>query len=185
MSWSLQDLDYGGFRTIHLGWKSVAADLLFSFLSYSGLGVSVAIFAICLALYSPTRKFCAPILFSILLGGTVFAQSFKTLMPRLRPSNLSWAIPQEAHLQSSFPSAHTACAFAAATVLFIMLVKDRRPNWGILALVWALGVGLSRIYRGVHWPTDVIAGAMLGILAGCLVSLMPIFHVNLSGKTKA
>lgn len=164
--------DLAVFKSIHLGWKSPAADYLFAFLSYSGLGVSVALFAIGLALSKPTRKYTVPILTSILLGGTVFAQSLKSVMPRLRPSNLSWALAQEPHKLSSFPSAHTACAFSAATIVFIFAYRDQKPALGWIAMFWAAGVGLSRIYRGVHWPTDVLGGAMLGILAGCLMGLV-------------
>lgn len=63
----------------------------------------------------------------------------------------------------SFPSGHTASAFAGATAI---LIHSRR--WGCLALVYAVLVGISRLYLCVHWPTDVIAGAVIGIAVAFL-----------------
>ncbi len=60
----------------------------------------------------------------------------------------------------SFPSGHTLSAFAAAGVLCINF-----PDWkGNLALAIALCIGIARIYEGMHWPTDVIAGIVLGLV---------------------
>lgn len=60
----------------------------------------------------------------------------------------------------SFPSGHSLSAFAAAGVMRI-----NYSDWkGNLMLIIALLVGLSRIYEGWHWPTDVLAGALLGLL---------------------
>lgn len=60
----------------------------------------------------------------------------------------------------SFPSGHTASAFALATSLSM-----RYPKWYVIgpSALWACSVGMSRIYEGVHYPTDVLAGAALGI----------------------
>jgi undecaprenyl-diphosphatase len=61
----------------------------------------------------------------------------------------------------SFPSGHTVLSFAAAFVLW-----RHYPNWrGGLAILLATMVGVCRIYEGMHWPTDVIAGVLFGLLA--------------------
>lgn len=59
----------------------------------------------------------------------------------------------------SFPSGHTATAFALATSLSI-----RYPKWYVIApsALWACSVGVSRMNEGVHYPTDVMAGAAIG-----------------------
>ncbi len=65
----------------------------------------------------------------------------------------------------SFPSGHTTASFAVATVL------ARRFPWSApLCLIVAAFVGLSRVLRGSHFPTDVVGGAVLGIVSGCLAS---------------
>jgi undecaprenyl-diphosphatase len=58
----------------------------------------------------------------------------------------------------SFPSGHTAISFAAASYIF----ADGHPKSGAVALVYAGMVGLSRLYIGVHYPSDVLAGAAIG-----------------------
>lgn len=64
---------------------------------------------------------------------------------------------------TSFPSGHTAASFAAATVL-----AGAYPKAGLPLYVTATGVGISRIFLGHHFPTDVAAGAVLGTFIGLL-----------------
>jgi len=60
----------------------------------------------------------------------------------------------------SFPSGHTAAAFVTASMLTVCL-----PILLLPAFSWALLIGISRIYLGVHYPTDVLAGLVLGLLS--------------------
>jgi undecaprenyl-diphosphatase len=61
----------------------------------------------------------------------------------------------------AFPSGHTTTAFACATVLAWW-----SPRLAVPAFVLAAAIGFSRIYVGVHWPLDVLGGAVLGTLVG-------------------
>ena len=70
--------------------------------------------------------------------------------------------PIEPEDSPSFPSGHTTAAFSLATSLSITY-----PKWYVIApsAIWACGVGFSRINQGVHYPSDVLAGAAIGV--GC------------------
>ena len=65
----------------------------------------------------------------------------------------------------SFPSGHSTASFAIATVL-----AKRFPVVGPVCLGIALFVGISRVLRGSHFPTDVMGGAVIGILSGCVAA---------------
>ncbi|MCX7924837.1 MAG: phosphatase PAP2 family protein [Fimbriimonadales bacterium] len=104
------------------------------------------------------------------VGSGLTAQIIKRMVPRLRPSNLPDAIvaPDERIFHNSFPSGHTTTAFALAFWVFLLTQGTRYRFWGYGALVLAGLVGLSRIYRGVHYPSDVLAGAAIGMLWGAI-----------------
>ena len=65
----------------------------------------------------------------------------------------------------SFPSAHATSAFAVATAM------TRVEPWGALAFALAFALALGRPYLGMHYPSDVLAGAVLGVLLGLIVPL--------------
>jgi undecaprenyl-diphosphatase len=75
----------------------------------------------------------------------------------------AWIKPSD---QFSFPSGHTAAAF-----LFAFLVASFYPAFALPCYLWATLIGVSRVLLGVHYPSDIVAGALLG--SGC--ALMGLF----------
>ncbi len=90
----------------------------------------------------------------------------KNLVARVRPYDVNTAIAIliKKPLDFSFPSGHTAASFAAMTALFLAKMKKA---W-IAALVLAVLIAFSRLYFYVHYPTDVLGGAVVGILSGII-----------------
>lgn len=90
----------------------------------------------------------------------LFTMLIKKVVKRPRPflANVKIrAVYQPSHY--SFPSGHTSTAFTTATAL-----SQAYPKWYVIvpSYLWAGSVGYSRLYLGVHYPTDVAAGAVLG-----------------------
>ncbi|MEG1563412.1 MAG: phosphatase PAP2 family protein [Bacteroides sp.] len=101
------------------------------------------------------------------IEATVLTYGLKYAVDRTRPYD---RYPGRVHACStesspSFPSGHTAAAFSLATSLSL-----RYPKWYVIApsAFWACSVGFARMNEGVHYPSDVIAGAAIG--AGCAVA---------------
>jgi len=88
----------------------------------------------------------------------------KVIAGRVRPCQaLTWAhaLPLSLPTDCSFPSGHAAGSFAFAA---FVLTLNRRA--GAIVLLVAVLIGLSRIALGVHYPSDVLAGALLGSVVG-------------------
>lgn len=100
-----------------------------------------------------------------LIGSLLFNNLLlKNLVQRPRPyvtfTDLQILIPRPSEF--SFPSGHTSSSFAAAAAIYACLSK----KYGIPAMILAALIGFSRLYVGVHYPTDVLAGAVIGVLLG-------------------
>lgn len=101
---------------------------------------------------------------------TLISRGFKLGIDSPRPAALladgQLHIIGERLLNHSLPSGHTLTAFVAAAII---LLAGRAPRaWALAAVLLATLVGLSRIAVGAHWPTDVLAGAAGGWLAGAI-----------------
>ncbi len=84
----------------------------------------------------------------------------KPYVARLRPYDvLGFPIVVPPLADYSFPSGHTSAAFAAATAIYAYHKK-----WGIVAYIFAVCMGISRLYLGVHFPSDVLMGGILGFV---------------------
>src|SRR4030042_1195681 len=68
---------------------------------------------------------------------------------------------------NSFPSGHAAFFFAISTVVYSYNKKA-----GTLFLIASFLISLARVFAGVHWPTDIIGGALVGILSGWIILLL-------------
>lgn len=106
-------------------------------------------------------------------AGVAVEDAINTLIGRARPPVADWAGPAGG---SSFPSGHTTVATLFALACAWALTSRVRPGWPRRLVFAAAGcypvvVGWSRIWLGVHWPTDVLAGWLFGLawMSGAMV----------------
>jgi diacylglycerol kinase (ATP) len=119
------------------------------------------------------RRRCRPVALLVLavtVGAMALAEGIKPLLNRARPDPALWLVSTQG---GSFPSGH-ATSVTAMALLGIGLAWTRGPSsaarWVWLAggVLLCVGTGLSRVYLGVHHPSDVAAGGTLGTAWLCL-----------------
>ncbi len=168
----LQGVDEAALRWIGENLRTPAVTAVLSF--YTQLGNKGLLFialGLLLLLFRSTRKGGAAALTSMLFGLFVTNLTVKPLVSRPRP----WVVMENfpplvaEHDPCSFPSGHSCSAFAFAVALCLTLPR----RWmKVTALCMAVVMALSRLYVGVHFPSDVLAGALIGALCGLLGSLV-------------
>ncbi len=137
---------------------------------YTQLGNSGLLFiaaAVLMLLFKATRKGGAAALTGMLFGFLVTNVTLKHLVARARP----WVVMEgftalvAERDPNSFPSGHSCSAFAFAVALALILPQ----KWAkAAALIAAAVMALSRLYVGVHFPSDVLVGTLVGIVCGAL-----------------
>lgn len=129
-------------------------------------GMIAIITCLLLLVVRKTRRVGAVAALSLILNTLVVNVTLKPLVARIRPYEVIDSLTLLVDRQSdfSFPSGHSAAAFAVAVVLLRLLPK----RYGVPAMVLAGLIALSRLYVGVHYPTDVLAGMAIGAAAALL-----------------
>lgn len=111
------------------------------------------------------RRYEAAFLLASFCGALGLDIAAKRWIERPRPD----LVPHAARVfTSSFPSSHATVSAAACLAAFLLLAQVRpdplfKAFAGTMALVFAALIGASRVYLGVHWPTDILAGWALGV----------------------
>lgn len=133
-------------------------------------GILWIVIALILLFNVKTRKCGILIIIAMVIGLIIGNIILKNLIARPRPFSLDESIqlliPKP--IDYSFPSCHTMASFEAAVIIFLYNKK-----WGILAIAIAILIGFSRMYLFVHYPSDVLFGAILG----CIIAIT-VFYGN-------
>ena len=170
------------YNNIHESVFGKIFDIFFLFYTHLGDdGILFIVLGLVFLLFKKTRKVGFGMLFGIAIGALITNVSIKPLIERPRPFELYeyltdnpdivifkewWTGMGEVHASSmrSFPSGHTTSAVAALVPVF--LYCNKKYSW--LALFAAVLMGASRNYVMVHYPSDVLGGIVVGLIAGVL-----------------
>lgn len=149
----------------------------FEFISLLGKGgIFLVLLSLALMFYRPTRRFGTAMLFGVAIGALFTNVFLKVVIARPRPYadessifyQLWLLVGQNVESDKSFPSGHTTAAFSTMTALFLM--GNKKYSW--TAFIFAFLMGLARIYLVVHFPSDVLGGIIVGLVAGSLGALI-------------
>ena len=130
-------------------------------------GIFWILLTLALMIPKKTRKAGIVAACSLLLGALITNVTLKPLVDRVRPYNYSDAIIPLGRIpvEASFPSGHTCASFACALIYVRMLPK----KYGVPLIVLATLIALSRLYLGVHFPTDVLGGFLAALFSSAVI----------------
>jgi undecaprenyl-diphosphatase len=121
-------------------------------------GTSSQVFLIIFLATVPSTRIVGIKLGFVQIVVTAIVQAIKKMASRIRPYDIyTYVIPLRTEKDFSFPSGHTAAAFSCAFTLSNVTSGITVPIFGLAALI-----AYSRIYLGTHYPSDVIAGSIIG-----------------------
>jgi membrane-associated phospholipid phosphatase len=163
LSFQAQNLDIDLLRKINLQ-RNTALDPTFKFVtnSVSPIGISAPLVVTSIGYIEKNKNLQNKGLYigTTLLTSAVLTTTLKFAIDRDRPFVTYPDIQKLTGAGSpSFPSGHTSEAFATATSLSLAF-----PKWYVIApsMLWASAAGYSRMHLGVHYPSDVLVGALIG-----------------------
>ena len=165
------ELDREIFLELNSSFRHPFIDQLMMFLSTTYAWIPLHLFLLYLLIRNfrkQTWLILIAVAVTIILADQVTSSIMKPFFERLRPSHEP-SLAEQVFLVNKyrggrfgFASSHAANTFGVATLMWLVL-KVYRP-WISLLFMWALFVGYTRIYLGVHYPGDILAGFAVGFL---------------------
>jgi len=163
----LRQFDVDIFQALNQAGKIELLDALMVAFTIVGIGYVIVLVAV--PLWMKKKREAAFDVVVLVVVVTVLTEVIKILVDRQRPSlELSGVQTIISASGPSFPSAHASRAFAVA----LLVAFNSKRTWGIAALVIATLIAVSRVYLGVHWPSDVLFGALLGLLIAAMLAYL-------------
>lgn len=155
----MRQLDIDLFRQLNGAGSNSLLDAIM--VAFTIAGTIYVIVLLAIPLWLKGKREASIDLLALLALVTIVTEIVKVAVDRQRPNlELTGVHTILSASGPSFPSAHAARAFAVA----VLVAAKTRRTWAPAAYAVASLVALSRVYLGVHWPSDVIAGALFGIV---------------------
>jgi membrane-associated phospholipid phosphatase len=164
------------FRIINNQWSNPFFDWLMPWVRNSNMWYPLYLFLFLLVLVNFRKTGWWWVILAIgtvilcdFLSSSIMKENIIRLRPCNEPAFASWihVLVGYRPQSSSFTSSHAATHFGMATFCYLTL-KARFKKWPVLFFLWAFIISFAQVYVGVHYPIDVICGALIGILIGYL-----------------
>lgn len=136
-------------------------------------GIFWIVLSVLLLIIPKTRKMGLCSAISLVLSIVICNGILKNVFDRIRPYEVIDGLKCIVKLadDASFPSGHTSASFASAVAIF--LASDRKmKKFTVWAIVYAFIVGFTRLYVGIHYPTDVFVSAFMAIILAVVATLI-------------
>lgn len=185
--WSEWDLLL--FKLINTGSSNSVLDIIAPILRYPKTWIPLYLSMLILALFQYKKKVWIWVLFCILcitLTDQISSQWLKYLFDRPRPCS----IPEITEVilrvnrcpgNASFPSSH-AVNHTGIALFFLTTLSPSLKAYRYFIFLWPISISFAQVYVGVHYPSDVLGGIMIGCILGLLPSLF--FHLSINNKKR-
>ena len=147
---------------IQCGFLDTIMPYITALANYGIIWIALTVVLLC---FKKTRKLGLAMGVALIIQSVTINNIIKPIVARPRPFEINTAIELliAAPTDYSFPSGHTGASFAVVSAMFF-----GKNKWWPEVLVLALVIAFSRLYLYVHYPSDVLVGALIGIFAGWL-----------------
>lgn len=176
----LERLDQWLFIRINSGLANPFFDLIMPFARYPMNWAPLYVFLAAFALLNFKSKGAWWILFFIvtipltdMTGTYIFKKGFERIRPCGDPDFYFHVrlLADRCSTGFSFISNHAANHFGLAT-FFYLTTRPLFKNWSLVAFVWAAWIAIAQVYVGLHYPGDILAGAVIGLIFGTLTATL-------------
>lgn len=162
------------FHWINNGWSNPVFDFIFPAIRNKFFWLPLYVLAFCWIMFNHHIRGALLIIFflglSVFVSDTISSKLIKNQVERPRPCHMLYLAPPviertECGSGYSFPSSHATNHFSLAA-FFIAVFGEYMRRWKYWWWVWAAVISIAQVYVGLHYPIDILAGAILGIIIG-------------------
>lgn len=175
---TVKQFDYDLFSKINGSWHNSFFDTFFLLIREAALWIPFYIFLLLFITINFKRKgwwWAASLGLTVIISNYISSNLIKDHVLRLRPChdpalfNKMRVLANYCPSSSSFTSSHATNHFAISIFIFLTF-KNISGKWTVLIFLWAALISYAQVYVGVHFPTDVIAGAIAGTIIGYIAA---------------